>query len=398
MSNRDLKSRLAALTPAQRERLVARLSNRAAPESSAAAPLKLSLFFFSDRGSATGPLYQTLLRAAQVADHAGLWAIWTPERHFHDFGAPYPEPSVLSAALAMVTTRLRIRAGSVVLPLHDVIRVAESWSVVDNLSQGRVGVALASGWHPDDFVLSRRPYEHRHALFREQIDYLGRLWQGDRVEVNSPSGDRVAIQIHPKPVQPRLPIWITASKNPETWLLAGRLGANVLTGLLEQPVEHVAECIRRYREELRRAQHNVRERQVTVMLHTYVAGENEDAEATVAEPLSGYLRSHMAFYETMVRKNDLGVDVDALTDADRRELVRRGVNRYITTSSLIGTPGRCLAMARKLQAIGVDEVACLVNFGLPADALFAGIDRLPALNERLSRDPQAPSADAVLAP
>ena len=40
-----------------------------------------------------------------------------------------------------------------VLPLHHPIRVAEEWSLVDNLSGGRVGVSFASGWHPDDFVL-----------------------------------------------------------------------------------------------------------------------------------------------------------------------------------------------------------------------------------------------------
>jgi len=45
-------------------------------------------------------------------------AIWTPERHFHAFGGPYPNPSVTGAAVAAITSNLDIRAGSCVLPLH----------------------------------------------------------------------------------------------------------------------------------------------------------------------------------------------------------------------------------------------------------------------------------------
>ena len=61
----------------------------------------------------------------------------------HRFGGLYPNPSVAGAALAAITERVDIRAGSCVLPLHDPIRVAEEWSLVDNLSNGRVGISFA---------------------------------------------------------------------------------------------------------------------------------------------------------------------------------------------------------------------------------------------------------------
>ena len=48
-----------------------------------------------------------------------------------------------------------IGLGSVVLPLHSPIRVAEEWSVVDNLSGGRVGISFAAGWQPNDHVVQR---------------------------------------------------------------------------------------------------------------------------------------------------------------------------------------------------------------------------------------------------
>ena len=76
--------------------------------------MQFSLFFFSADGS-TGTVdkYRLLIESAQFADQHGFSAIWTPERHFQDFGGLYPNPSVLGAALSMITKRIHIRAGSV---------------------------------------------------------------------------------------------------------------------------------------------------------------------------------------------------------------------------------------------------------------------------------------------
>src|SRR5499433_3320101 len=122
--------------------------------------LSFSLYFFSDDGSKdSAEKYRLVLESAKFADRNGFNAVWTPERHFQDFGGLYPNPSVLGAALAMITERVQIRAGSVALPLHHPVRVAEEWSVVDNLSNGRVAVSFASGWHPDDFIFAPAVYE-----------------------------------------------------------------------------------------------------------------------------------------------------------------------------------------------------------------------------------------------
>src|SRR5436853_5458539 len=116
--------------------------------------IEFSLYFFSDDGAkTTQDKYRLLLESAKFADAQGFCAVWTPERHFQDFGGLFPNPSVLAAALSMITKRIQIRAGSVVAPLHHPIRIAEEWSVVDNLSDGRVELSFASGYHPGDFML-----------------------------------------------------------------------------------------------------------------------------------------------------------------------------------------------------------------------------------------------------
>src|SRR5215212_2173828 len=113
--------------------------------------IQFSLLYFDGKGGAQRrDKYRLLTEGAKFADTHGFTAVWTPERHFHPFGGLYPNPSVTSAAIAAVTERVMIRAGSVVAPLHHPLRIAEEWSVVDNISGGRVGLSFASGWHAVD--------------------------------------------------------------------------------------------------------------------------------------------------------------------------------------------------------------------------------------------------------
>lgn len=141
----------------------ARLVLRPAPSSRARrGRISLSSFYFaSDEGGEHSDRYKLLLDGARFADQNGFEAVWTPERHFHAFGGLYPNPSVASAAIAAVTERVKIRAGSCVLPLHHPIRVAEEWALVDNLSKGRVGIAFAAVWQPNDFVLRPENFAER---------------------------------------------------------------------------------------------------------------------------------------------------------------------------------------------------------------------------------------------
>ena len=94
--------------------------------SSAASSKKMdfSLFYFASE-VADQNKYQLLIEGAKYADQHGFSAVWTPERHFHEFGGIYPNPAVTGAAIATITENIHIRSGSCVLPLHNPIRVAE---------------------------------------------------------------------------------------------------------------------------------------------------------------------------------------------------------------------------------------------------------------------------------
>ena len=342
--------------------------------------MDFSLFYFASDASEDGEnKYRLLVEGAKIADRNGFTAVWTPERHFHAFGGLYPNPALTGAALAMVTERIRIRAGSVVLPLHDVIRVAEEWALVDNLSRGRVDISFASGWHANDFVLRPENYSDRHAgLFRD-IDVVRRLWRGESIQRRNGAGQEVTVRVLPRPMQPELPFWVTAAGSPETFRKAGELGANLLTHLLGQSIEELAAKIAVYRAAWIEAGHSPEGGKVSLMLHTFVGEDANEVRETVRQPFSEYLKTSL---DLIARNASLGFDPKKLTPDDVDTLIARVFDRYFDTSGLFGTPDNCLQRVEQLKAIGVDEIACLIDFGVETDTVLAGLAHLNEVRER----------------
>lgn len=358
-------------------------------------PIDFALFYFaSDEGERAADKYRLLLDGARFADEHGFSAVWTPERHFHAFGGLYPNPSVVSAALAVITKRVKLRAGSCVSPLHHPVRVAEEWALVDNLSGGRVGISFAAGWQPNDFVLRPDSFEDNKARMIQDLDVIRRLWRGETIDFPGPQGS-VPVRTLPRPVQKELPFWITAAGNPDTFQLAGRLGGGILTHLLGQTFEEVKHKIELYRMAWREAGHPG-DGHAVLMLHTFVGPDPTQVRETVREPMKAYLRSSMqliqqhawsfpAFRRLAREDRSFKDNFMSLSKEDTDALLDHSFERYYETSGLFGTIDQCAATIDRCREIGVDEVACLIDYGVPSDVVLAHLPYLAELRERASR-------------
>jgi natural product biosynthesis luciferase-like monooxygenase protein len=380
--------------------------------------MDFSLFYFANSADAApGDRYRLLLEGAKFADAHGFSAVWTPERHFHAFGGIYPNPSVTGAALAVLTRNVQIRAGSVVLPLHNPLRVAEEWSVVDNLSGGRVGLSFASGWHANDFALMPESYADRKGVMIRGIETVRRLWRGEAVPARSGSGAEIEVRVLPRPVQAEPPLWVTAAGSPDTFKFAGELGANVLTNMLGQSVADLVAKIAVYREARRAAGHEG-PGHVSLMLHTFVGRDVDEVREKVREPFLAYLETstdlikkakwEFPAFARPGRERTGGAagtpEEIVLTEEETKILMGHAFERYFTSSGLFGTPQSCLPLIDKLREAGVDEIACLIDFGVADDDVLASLVPLDELRARCNGDgaaaalaSEAPGVDDSLA-
>jgi phthiocerol/phenolphthiocerol synthesis type-I polyketide synthase E len=343
-------------------------------------PMEFGLFYFADSNSSSSQeKYRLYLEGAKFADRHGFTSVWTPERHFHQKGGLYPSPSVLSSALAVATEQIQLRAGSVVMPLHNPLRVAEEWSIVDNLSRGRVGISFVSGWVPNDFAFFPERYANkRDEMFRGIVE-VQKLWRGEKITTRDGAGKMAEIGVFPQPIQSELPIWLTCSRGVEMFVKAGELGFNVLTSLQAQSIDEVTAHLKAYREARAQAGHDPYAGQVAMMMHTFVGQSKDKVVEKVREPLSSFLRSHLDLIKTFTNSLDIeaGLEKPELVDS----IVAFAFERYYRTASLIGAPQTCLPMIERLKSIGVNEVACLIDFGVDVESTLEGLVHLNALKQ-----------------
>ncbi|MCQ0024267.1 LLM class flavin-dependent oxidoreductase [Streptomyces somaliensis DSM 40738] len=344
--------------------------------------VEFSLYSFPADDDTGSEDYRLLLEAARFADDHGLTAVWLPERHFHPFGGAYPNPSVAAAAVAAVTRRVGIRAGSVVAPLHHPVRIAEEWAMVDRLSGGRVGVSFASGWHPADFVLAPDHYRSRQEETHRALETVRRLWRGETVTLPGGTGRPTGVTVRPRPVSAELPCWVTTSGSEETFRAAGAAGTHVLTHLLGQDVDGLADRIAAYRAAWRENSGASGDGHVTLLVHGLLGAGDDTAREQAREPLLRYLRTSQDLSRTA---RDLPADDDRSGDdpsgdgGDAERALRASVERHLLHTGLFGTPESCLPFVRRLSEAGVDEIAVLIDFGLPDETVLAGLPHLAEL-------------------
>lgn len=126
-----------------------------------------------------------------------------------DFYQRTHDPFVALSFAAAATTRLRIGTGICLVALRDPVVTAKQVASLDVLSHGRFNFGVGFGWNADEFINHGVEFKGRHALVREKVEVMKRLWTQDEA---SYYGERVTLTPSwswPKPVQtPHPPIYL----------------------------------------------------------------------------------------------------------------------------------------------------------------------------------------------
>ena len=98
-------------------------------------------------------LYAHWLEQIDAAENLGFDSLWITEHHFRNFGGMMPSPSVLLAAAAQRTKKMRLGSAVSILPMHNPLRIAEEFAMVDLFSNGRLNFGAGRGMHPMEYAV-----------------------------------------------------------------------------------------------------------------------------------------------------------------------------------------------------------------------------------------------------
>ena len=130
------------------------------------------------------PEYAQLARAAE---ETGFDSVWVGD-HLLYRGEVSPERApwdcwTLLAGLAVVTERVELGPLVACTAFREPGLFARAAAAVDELSAGRLRVAVGAGWNEDEFRAFGLPFDHRVSRFEEAFEIVRRLLAGERVTV-----------------------------------------------------------------------------------------------------------------------------------------------------------------------------------------------------------------------
>jgi alkanesulfonate monooxygenase SsuD/methylene tetrahydromethanopterin reductase-like flavin-dependent oxidoreductase (luciferase family) len=287
--------------------------------------------------------FQEFLDLVQVSERCGLAGIWVAEHHFQS-GGVCPSPPVLLAAAAQRTHRLRLGSMVGVLPLHDPVHFAEEYSLVDQLSGGRLRLGVGSGYVPREFAGFGIDAGRKREIFDASLSVVLAAMSGKFVRGPRATSQRVRINV--RPVQrPHPPVWIAAQRAEAVPFVAARGFSVALVPYASAPdLPGLARVVRAFR----RASPPGSNAQVGVAVH-FGAGIDPRRGRTA---LQRYLDSRMTARGSFLR--DATPVPPHPVSAERLE--EQGF-------ALFGSRGAIEAGLEPFRRMGVDEILGHFDFG-----------------------------------
>jgi probable F420-dependent oxidoreductase len=187
-------------------------------------------------------LYQDHLNQIVQCESFGYDDVWLTEHHLCEDGHS-PSIIALASAIAVLTQKIRIGTGVLLLPLHNAVRIAEDTATIDILSNGRFELGVGIGYRPQEFDALGVNLSDRAALINEGIEVIKRLWTGENINFEGSHYSLKNAFLEPQPLQrPGPPLWVGGFA-PAAAKRAARLGDGYIgTG-------EMAEQARIFREE-----------------------------------------------------------------------------------------------------------------------------------------------------
>jgi len=228
-----------------------------------------------------------LLEAITLADEVGLDVFGIGEHHRREFLDS--APTVILAAAAARTRRIRLTSAVTVLSAADPVRVFQEFATLDLLSNGRAEIVAGRGSFIEAFPLFGLDLEDYDSLFAEKLELLLKIRDNTYVHWSGKHRAPLTGQgVYPRPLQDPLPVWLGVGGSPGSFIRAGTLGLPLMVAIIGGEPHRFRPLIDRYHWAGLRAGHSPEQLKVGVHSLGYVADSSTTAED---EFFPGYARS-----------------------------------------------------------------------------------------------------------
>ena len=219
---------------------------------------------------------QEIVAAAKLAEDAGLDVFGVGESHQPKFITS--AASVVLGAIANATEKIKIVSSATVLSTADPVRVYEEFSTVDLLSGGRAEIVAGRGSRLGAYELFGYDVRDYEELFEEKLDLLMKINESNRITWKGkfrPALDDM--EIFPKPLTGKLPIWRAVGGPPASAIKAGRMGIPMMLTTLGGPASAFKGSVDAYRQVAAQSGFNPAELPVSTTSLMYIDPNSQQA-------------------------------------------------------------------------------------------------------------------------
>ncbi|MFB7763102.1 LLM class flavin-dependent oxidoreductase [Streptomyces xiamenensis] len=317
-------------------------------------------------GQSESEALQRAVRSAEVAEEAGLDAVWLAEHHFVPYGL-CPSAVTLAALLLGRTRRIGVGTAISVLPTAHPVALGEQGALLHLLTGGRFTLGVGRGGPWVDLEVFGAGADAYERGFPESLDLLLR-WLGER-EVGA-DGDRYRfreVSVVPSVCGAGPPV-VVACTSPGTVRLAAERGLPMLLGM-HIGDEEKAQMVGLWRTAAREA--GVDGEVIATAGHVsagvaQVADSHTEAVQTLRRTLPGWLRQGLAAHRT-------------LDGAQRRMRDPLAYTELLCELHPVGTPQLCAdRLAATAERTGISRFALVVEGSGQTGATEHNVRRLAA--------------------
>lgn len=220
---------------------------------------------------------QEIIELAKLSEQAGLDFFSVGESHQEYFATQ--AHSVVLAAIAQATEKIKIASSSTIISTSDPVRVFEDFATIDLISNGRAEIIAGRASRVGLFELLGYDIRDYEELYEEKFDLLLQIneqetvnWEG---EFRAPLKNA---QIIPRPKTGKLPIWRAVGGPPASAIKAGYKGVPMFLATLGGPATSFKYSIDVYRETAARNGHDPEQLPVSTAGLFYTAETTQQAQ------------------------------------------------------------------------------------------------------------------------